>query len=390
VDIDLFDWDEPAAGGPPSILYAGSLEPSKGIGLLVRAMELVAARSDARLVVAGPVDPAYAESLRGEIAELGLEDRIVFAGEVEHRRVPELIARATVCVAPEAAELTPRPTAVFPTKILEYMACRRPVVAPRRGTVTLLMRDRQHGLLFNPGDADSLGMQLLRALGNAELREAVAHAGYDLVRRGHTASAARRSLRHVFAWLSTRGPWAERWNREDSADRELAPLGGSSESGVTDSIAFQNAHLAAGPDSLPFTADQTLYDDDGSEPEEDHTMVEAPPERRVVQYDTAEERSLGRGDDWVVDGPQRLAPSSGDAMQGRLVAGEVEIGSSSDAFEPSFEAMSPLLGGVPAPARRPSPPSPPSPRGDEPTRPVHQAETQKLGSPAKHKASDPD
>jgi len=409
VDIDLFDWDEAPKGTPPSILYVGPVSEAKGVGVLVRAMELVAERSDARLVLAGAVEPDDAERLGKEIADLGLEDRIVFAGELEHRRVPELIAQATVCVAPEAPELTPRPTAVFPTKILEYMACRRAVVAPRRGTVTLLMRDRQHGMLFNPGDSDSLGMQLIRLIGNPELRETVAQAGYDLVRRAHTASATRRSLRHVFAWLSVRGPWAERWHRDDSAEPELVPMGGSAEAGVTDSIAFQDVHLAAGADSIPFTADQTLYDDDGLEPDEDHTMVEAPSERRVLQFDTAEERSLGRGDDWVVsEGPQRLTRASfggSDAMQGRLVAGEVEINAGpSEPVEPAFEAMSPLLGGTPSQRSAPPPmpakssgpvrsAPPPMPAKSGGPAGAAQVETQKLGSKGgatKEKANDPD
>ena len=58
-------------------------------------------------------------------------DDVERLGAIDHDDMPRVIAQATVCVAPAAPD-SERPLATFPTKLLEYMACRRAVVAPRR------------------------------------------------------------------------------------------------------------------------------------------------------------------------------------------------------------------------------------------------------------------
>jgi glycosyltransferase involved in cell wall biosynthesis len=203
VDVDLFDWDE-LPPGPPMLLYAGAVEAGRGLRGLLRAMATVAQRSDATLVIAGRSAPAPARSLVDAAAGLGLADRVELRGEVAHEAMPELIAQATVCVAPSAAELIAQPMAVVPTKILEYMACRRAVVAPRRGTVATVMEHDVSGALFQPGDPTDLAHKLLALLHDPEARERLAGTGYHLVREYYTASAMRRALRRAYAAMQLR------------------------------------------------------------------------------------------------------------------------------------------------------------------------------------------
>ncbi len=211
VNVDQFDWDEPEQKGPPRVLYMGTLDPGRGVRVLLRAMLDVAAKSDAHLVLAGRAPREFAKSLKTAVHDLGLGDRVDFVGEIDHDDVPAYIAGATVCVAPGAVELSPRATALYPTKILEYMACRRAVVAPRRTTITMMMRDDQHGLLFEPGQPGHLAEQILRLLEDPKLRERLARAGYDLVRRMYTASGTRRELRKAYNWLATQSVWRDRF-----------------------------------------------------------------------------------------------------------------------------------------------------------------------------------
>src|SRR5258708_27433174 len=53
VDVDRFDWDDPPTGRPPRIVYAGSIDPGRGVRVLVRAMSSIIREVDARLVLAG-------------------------------------------------------------------------------------------------------------------------------------------------------------------------------------------------------------------------------------------------------------------------------------------------------------------------------------------------
>ena len=223
VDVDRFDWDVPVVVGAPVVLYAGALAPGHGVRVLLRAMVDVVRVTAARLVLCGPIAPGFADTLRGGIAELGLGARVELRPPVDHDQMPALIASATVCVAPSAADLTPRPYALYPTKLLEYMACRRAVVAPRRGTVAMLVDHGREGLLFQPGDPTDLARKLGRLLEDHGLRERLAQNGYERVRREFTASGARRGIRNAYAQLAAQPEWRPRFVETPTGSHELDP-----------------------------------------------------------------------------------------------------------------------------------------------------------------------
>jgi glycosyltransferase involved in cell wall biosynthesis len=204
VDIDRFDWEVPPTGGPPRILYVGSIDPGRGVRVLVRAMAAVVREVDARLVIAGSMAPKFDQPLRDGIRELGLTDKVEVMGPVDHDQLPALLATATVCVVPAAADLTPSPTVVFPTKLLEYMACRRAIVAPRRETLAQVVENNREALLFEPGDPIDLARKVLRLISEPMLRDRIAQNAYERVRRDFTASAARRALRTAYNILTDR------------------------------------------------------------------------------------------------------------------------------------------------------------------------------------------
>lgn len=204
VDVDRFDWEDPPTGGPPRILYVGTIDPGRGVRVLVRAMAAIVREVDARLVLAGSMAPAFDQPLQAAIRELGLTDKVEVTGPVDHDQLPALLATATVCVVPAAADLTPSPTVVFPTKLLEYMACRRAVVAPRRETLAHVVENNREALLFEPGDPIDLARKVLRLFGEPMLRERIARNAYERVRREFTASATRRALRSAYRILTER------------------------------------------------------------------------------------------------------------------------------------------------------------------------------------------
>jgi glycosyltransferase involved in cell wall biosynthesis len=204
VDVDRFDWEDVTSAGPPRILYVGSIDPGRGVRVLVRAMSAIAREVDARLVLAGSMAPKFDQALRDGIRELGLADKIDVLGPIDHDQLPALLATATVCVVPAAADLTPNPTVVYPTKLLEYMACRCAIVAPRRDTVMQVVDNNREALLFEPGDPIDLARKVLRLLDEPALRRNLSHNAYERVRRDFTASAARRAIRNAYAVLTER------------------------------------------------------------------------------------------------------------------------------------------------------------------------------------------
>jgi glycosyltransferase involved in cell wall biosynthesis len=380
VDVDLFDWDAAATTGPPRILYAGALSPGRGVRVLLRAMLDVAAHSNARLALAGRSTPEFFASLESAVADLGLRDRVQLLGEVAHDDVAGVIGSSAVCVAPGAVDLGPRPLALYPTKLLEYMACQRPVVAPRRGTVTMLMRDEQHGLLFEPGHPLDLAQKILRLLADPDLRSRVARGGYELVRRAHTASSTRRELRRAYGWLASTSPWRERFAAllEDMPTRDLPVLAAVDPTGPGGWV----LNLPAQGGDRPIAAfDGDLLVDEVTESAQVDTGLteglgevtrveqspllgeEESPASRYLRPPETEASSEAVLDEWVVDDVRirdRVRESFGEErdravspVDSHFVAGEVEVpsagSSANDSLrmldsEHAFTALSRLLG----------------------------------------------
>jgi glycosyltransferase involved in cell wall biosynthesis len=209
VDIDHFDW-EPAPSGDAadSVVYAGRISAGRGVRLLLSALEILKRRRPVKLILAGPVDESFQPLLDEAIAQAGLAADIERLGAIDHDDIPRVLAQAVVCVAPASPDSTDRPLAGFPTKLLEYMACRRAVVAPRRSSVQEVIEDGTEGLLFTPGDAEDLARAIGRLLDEPGLRDAVAEAGYQRVRDDHPASSTRRRLLEAYARLLPASQWA--------------------------------------------------------------------------------------------------------------------------------------------------------------------------------------
>lgn len=263
VDVDRFDWEDPPVGGPPRILYVGTIDPGRGVRVLVRAMAAIVREVDARLVLAGSMVPRFEQPLRDAIRELGLTGKVEITGPVDHDQLPALLATATVCVVPAAADLTPSPTVVFPTKLLEYMACRRAIVAPRRETLAHVIENNREALLFEPGDPVDLARKVLRLIGEPLFRNRIAQNAYERVRRDFTASATRRALRSAYQALT---------------ERFVVPL------------------LDAGPDEAPKI--ELLADDDFEATVFEEAPAAAPVDTAVNKLHPLEEalQSLAEGD----------------------------------------------------------------------------------------------
>jgi glycosyltransferase involved in cell wall biosynthesis len=209
VDVDQFDWEPPAAlDAVPRVLYAGSLGGGRGVRTLVRAIGMVKRQRPVKLVLVGAEDEGFTATLEAALAEAELSpDDVERLGAIDHDDMPRVIAQASVCVAPAAPD-SERPLATFPTKLLEYMACRRAAVAPRRPAVQEVISDGEDGLLFTPGDGADLARAIGRLLDDPRLREQLAGAGYERVRQRHPASAARRRLLEAYARLLPPSSWA--------------------------------------------------------------------------------------------------------------------------------------------------------------------------------------
>jgi glycosyltransferase involved in cell wall biosynthesis len=187
VEVDRFDrerFDESeleelrsrlGVEGKRVIVSVSRLALKNGLDTLLRALALVVRTDpDASLVLVGDgEDRAKLESLA---RELGVRDRVVFAGTVAPDEAARYLAMADVFSRPSLSE-------GLGTAFLEAMACRLPVVAPSVGGIRDFLKDGENGLLCEAGDAESVARALSRVLRDPVMARRLGDAGRDLVAR---------------------------------------------------------------------------------------------------------------------------------------------------------------------------------------------------------------
>jgi glycosyltransferase involved in cell wall biosynthesis len=107
------------------IAYLGIMGPQDGIDHAVRALGSLAARDDWHAIFVGEGD--VLEDMRGLAGELGIGDRVEFAGWRYDDDIRRILSSADVCLAPDP----PSPLNDVSTmiKIPEYMAMGKPVAS---------------------------------------------------------------------------------------------------------------------------------------------------------------------------------------------------------------------------------------------------------------------
>jgi glycosyltransferase involved in cell wall biosynthesis len=137
--------------GPLRLVFAGRLQPEKGLDPLLRAMPAV---WDGTLTVIGdgPERPRCEETCR----QLGLAGRVRFLGRRSHAETLAELTRAHVLVLPSLFMES------YGLVLIEALAAGTNVLASDRGACRELIEDAGAGYLFPPGDANNLAMQLDR------------------------------------------------------------------------------------------------------------------------------------------------------------------------------------------------------------------------------------
>jgi len=167
----------------PLIGLVGRVVPIKDVRTFVKACRTVADRiPDARFLVMGPTDadPGYYENCLEYRRLLGLEDRLVFTGNV---KVTEYYPQLDAVVLTSVSE-------GLPLTVLEAMACGIPVVCTRVGACEELVVGRSRedreigrsGYITDVGDHRAVGEAITKILESRDLAEQFGRAGQQRVR----------------------------------------------------------------------------------------------------------------------------------------------------------------------------------------------------------------
>jgi glycosyltransferase involved in cell wall biosynthesis len=147
------------------IAYASLVMPYKGAHILIQALaRLHRAGLDFRAEIAGDsTDPAFLETLRSYIAEVGMQEKVTFPGFLGREALNALFARSNVLVFPSQF---PEP---FGISQVEAMASGLVVVSSGTGGAAEIVRHGQDGLLFPAADPKALAERLASLATQPEL-----------------------------------------------------------------------------------------------------------------------------------------------------------------------------------------------------------------------------
>jgi glycosyltransferase involved in cell wall biosynthesis len=152
-------------GQAPFALYLGHIPRGSDLDLALDAFaRLGDSLSDAKLVIAGVGDGLTA--LKAQAQRLGLADRVIFPGWIEHDQAHVYVSTATAVVNPYRDTLINRSKCAG--KVVSAMAMGRAVVTSRVGQNLEYIEDGRSGVLTEPGDAGDLARGLFAVLSDPE------------------------------------------------------------------------------------------------------------------------------------------------------------------------------------------------------------------------------
>ncbi len=149
--------------GEKMILYVGTLTRVRKLDFLIRVLaEIVPRYGNLKLCFAGcGEDPADERMLRDEALRIGVKEYVIFSGFLSSLEVQRYILRADICVSPFYPTFVLNSTS--PTKIIEYMALGRAVVANDHPEQRIILSESGGGICV-PYDEKAFAGAILELL----------------------------------------------------------------------------------------------------------------------------------------------------------------------------------------------------------------------------------
>lgn len=146
--------------------FVGTFGPWHGAPVLAEAARLLTKEADCHFVFIGAGEQrAQTESII-ESAAVGA----TFTGSISHEKVPAYLDACDILASPHVRSTDGSEFFGSPTKLFEYLAMGKAIVASRLGQVGEVIIDGENGLLVEPGETAGLARAIERLALDGELR----------------------------------------------------------------------------------------------------------------------------------------------------------------------------------------------------------------------------
>ena len=183
------------AMGKSILCYIGSLNPQDGVDYLLRSLHYLLRtlkRDDFYCVIMGTGDSL--EDLRRLADELALTGHVELPGFVSEADLGTNLAAADICVDPDPS--SPLNDVSTWIKIMEYMACAKPIVAFELKETKVSASDA--ALFVTPNDESAFAEAIVRLMDDPRLRERMGVFGRQRVENELQWSVVGANLLHAY------------------------------------------------------------------------------------------------------------------------------------------------------------------------------------------------
>ncbi|MBC2695747.1 MAG: glycosyltransferase family 4 protein [Desulfobacteraceae bacterium] len=159
--------------------YCGTPTRKDGINDLLSAFQIVLKKNpDSELFVIG--DTTGNKSVLPKLKEISklleIFDKVTFTGLVEWEQMPSLLNSCDILILARPSGRFAE--AGFPTKLGEYMACKKPVVVTKVGDIPLYLRDKESAMLVEPNNPESIASGICYLIDYPEKAKKIGDKGY--------------------------------------------------------------------------------------------------------------------------------------------------------------------------------------------------------------------
>ena len=160
--------------------YSGAPYLKDGLHDLFKAISLLTRKNlDISLLVIGDATfgKSLIPSLKEECESLGISEKIFFTGLVELSKVKHYLSECKILAITRPSTLQTK--AGFPTKLGEYFAARRPVLATNFGDMEEYFKDGTDIVMAECGNPESIAQKIQWMIENGKELELISEKGYD-------------------------------------------------------------------------------------------------------------------------------------------------------------------------------------------------------------------
>lgn len=152
--------------GKKVILFIGRIGKERGLTLLVKALPKIAEVNSNIMVVFVGYGPKKSD-LEKLAHKLNVKRFVKFVDPVDHGEIPKFICMSDVAIGPLVATIDTFGS--VPRKVLEYMACAKPVIVCRGGVSQDLITHGYNGFSIPSPDIEGLTSTVSKVINSPEL-----------------------------------------------------------------------------------------------------------------------------------------------------------------------------------------------------------------------------